>query len=137
MEVEINITADNGKKYHGIIELTEVKGKKSRTIIQTETSSNNIPNNILEKIVDNITKIKTSELVLIVLRFNQKLTRKQQIKFIKKIGKKTESLSGGNYNRGLLEKGLVTEVGTLGKETVYNLTEKGKRNANTIIKDLK
>lgn len=76
-------------------------------------------------------------LVLLALRFAGDITKDEQVKILKKWGKKeAESLRGGNYNRDILSVGLVHEVGKSGKATVYGLTERGKKEAENILKKL-
>jgi len=135
LKASISITSDDGKKYQGTVDLSEVKGSSKKIVIMEEDSTK-IPEQIMKKIIKNLNTLKAPQLVLIILKFHKKLTRNQQINLLKKIGKRTNTLKGGNYKRDILSKGLVTEIGKIGKEPVYGLTEKGKNEVEKVLEEL-
>lgn len=96
-----------------------------------------IPLELRRKIASKIDTIKTVSLVTVVLKFHGNLTKIEQIGILIELGKReAKSLSGGNYNRDIVNKGFVHKVDTVGKEAVYSLTEKGMVEAEKTIEDL-
>jgi hypothetical protein len=140
LKINITLTDDNGKKYFGSMDLTPIKSGLREINVssssQRELKTNQMPENIIKKIVKNLKTINAPHLVVIILKFHGRLTKSQQLTIFKKLGKGTTTFNGGNYTRDIVKKGLVHEVGKIGKEPVYDLTEKGKEEANNMIKKL-
>ena len=117
------------------MDLTGTKKGAKKIVTMVETSEK-IPQQIMKKIIKNLDSLKAPKLVLIILKYSKKLTRNQQADFFKKIGKNSTTFQGGNYKRDILSKGLVTEIGKIGKEPIYGLTEKGKIEADKVLEEL-
>ncbi len=113
-----------------------IKNKSNIPTVSVKDKS--IPDDVLSLISSNIDKIKTYSLVVIVLKFYGNLTKDQQIKILKKLGKvESKSLRGGNYNRDVVSRGLVYPVEKNGRDIIYSLTDKGKVEVDKILKQLK
>lgn len=139
MKIDILITNDDGKKYSGSINLSPINSnldKKDSPSTKIELKTHQIPENILKKIIKNLKAIKAPQLVVVSLKYYGSLTKTQQLEIFKKLGKGTTTFNGGNYTRDIIRKGLVHEVGKIGREPIYDLTEKGKEEANSVISNL-
>lgn len=136
MKAYIRITDDKGKDYEGEVDLTEIKpGSKVRQ--KSTITISKIPDKILNHIAEKMDEMKFSQMVLIVLKYNQSLTKSQQKTMLKSWGKKVGgNFESGNYKKRLIDPGLIHEVGQSGGETVYGLTAKGKIEAEKILKQL-
>ena len=109
---------------------------KTKPIVETNPNKS-VPSKILGLIIPKLNQLNLSELTLIVLKFHDKLTREEIIKILKKWRKKgADSLRGGNFSRDLIRTGFIRDMGKIGKETVYELTEDGEIKADDIIKEL-
>lgn len=140
MKIDILITNDDGKKYSGSVYLSPIKSKsdviKNSSNVKIELKTNRIPENILKKIIKNLKTIKAPQLVVVSLKYYGHLTKTKQLEIFKKLGKGTTTFNGGNYTRDIIKKGLVHEIGKTGREPIYDLTEKGKEEANSVISNL-
>ncbi len=111
---------------------------KTRKGIVERGIEKSIPAEVLRLIITQLNKLKLSELAIITLKFHEKLTKEEIIKILKKLRKKgADSLRGGNFNRDLVRTGFVTELGKIGKETVYELTKDGKIEAEKLLMRMK
>jgi hypothetical protein len=112
-----------------------IKEKLSDSQIPVDDKA--IPDDIRNLIGATIDGIKTHLLVAIILKFYGNLTKAKQIQILKKLGKKeADSLRSGNYNRDVESKGLVHRVGKTGRDVIYSLTEKGKIEAEQMLRKL-
>lgn len=142
MKVYITVIDDRGKKHEGSFDLTKSKTishpeKKELKIKTSDPLEKTIPEKTVENIASNVDTLKIPSLVLIAIKLYGQLTKTQQEKVLKGWGKKVgKDLRGGNYKRDLLTKGLLHEIGKEGKETIYDLTAKGKIEAKKILDNL-
>lgn len=138
MRVHITLTDENGKQYHGEADLIESKITSISSKPKSSSSlSKKIPEKVVELIARNLDKLKIPVLVLIALKFYGPLTKSMQKEILEGWGKKVgENLSGGNYNRDLTGKILIREIGKSKGKSVYELTAKGKIEADKSMKQL-
>lgn len=130
---KIKKTLENHEKR--IVELEAILKNDTANISETKQK---LPENIMKVIIKNLESTKLFELIVLILKYHGSLTKEQQINILKKWGKKeADSLRGGNYNRDLINTGLVHRVKKSGKEIIFGLSEKGKVEADNIIKRIR
>lgn len=125
-----NVLQDHERR---IKELESVLKKHS---IQEMSETKEMPQDLMNLIVKNLNKTKLWKLAILSLKYHGALTIEQQTALLKKWGKNEVNSLQKNYKRDMVEKGFSHIVRQDGNESTYSLTEKGKVEAENIIKEL-
>lgn len=95
--------------------------------------------NIEKLLVENVEKISTQNLVVLVLKLKPKQTKIEMKKMMEDFGKIVGNwFRGGNINNRLIKKSLIKKDGKNDKnENLFSLTKKGERLAEELIEKIK